>query len=184
MKDSNNHGSYINENSTSVKKNSKKSKLFYAHREIVFLFVASLIAITLAHIIEYMGYAPCKLCYYQRYAYYTIAGTCFFVMLFRRKLIFFLILLFILFAEMGVAVFHAGVEHGVWKYESTCATEQISDTFVSDITSILEQDIVRCDIPQIVIYGISMTEWNVLYTFFVIIIFIYLSYANKKRIDR
>lgn len=152
------------------------------HREIFFLLIASIVAMVLAYIVELSGYLPCKLCYYQRYLYYAIAGVSCFALLIKRKLFIFLILFFLIIAEFSVAVFHIGVEAKVFTYDSECATEILPNLLVEDVSAILsdKSKIVRCDEPQFIAYGLSMTVWNAIYILFVGIIFIYLSYANKK----
>lgn len=154
------------------------------HREIVFLLFATLLAIASAHISELFGYLPCKLCYYQRYVYYAIFGTTVLAFFFRRKLVFFLTLFFLLVAEFIVAFFHIGVEQKWWKYQSECVVDVIPDSAISDLSQIMSQEIVRCDAPQMVAWGLSMAGWNAVYAGFLIIIFTYLSYANKKPINR
>lgn len=149
------------------------------HREIVFILIAALMAITLADIIERFGYSVCKLCYYQRYIYWALVGGCVVAMLFRRKVIFFLTLFLLLVAQFVVSFFHAGVEKGWFKYDSTCATG-IDASPVDNISGILNQSVVSCDVPQMVIYGLSMAAWNAMYAVLITIIFVYLSYANKQ----
>lgn len=156
----------------------------YNHREIVFLFFASIIAIASAYISEFFGYLPCKLCYYQRYIYFFIAGAAVLALFFRRKLFFFLMLFFLLAIQISVAFFHVGVEKKWWKYNSECAVDILSDSGARDLAQIMSQEIVRCDVPQIIAWGFSMAELNTLYAILLIIIFTYLSYANKKPVNR
>lgn len=170
------------------KKNSNSNRALgfrlYSHREIVFLLCASLVAIASAHITELFGYLPCKLCYYQRYIYYFIPCIAVLALFFRRKLIFFLTLFFLLIAEIAVAFFHVGVEKKWWQYNSECAVNIFSDSAINDLSQIMSQKIVPCDTPQIITWGLSMAGWNTIYAILLIIIFTYLSYANKKSINR
>ena len=153
--------------------------------ELLFVFFASLIAVLSAHVVEAAGFPPCKLCYYQRYFYYALFVVSGVAILFRRKLIFFILIVALLLAEFSVAFFHAGVEMKVFTYESDCAVEALPLAEIDSIESILEDDkIVRCDEPQIVLYGLSMAAWNALFAILILVIFIYLAYAEKRKTHR
>lgn len=153
--------------------------------ELLFVFFASLIAVLSAHVVEAAGFLPCKLCYYQRYIYYTLIAVSGFAMFFRRKIIFLLLIISLLLAEFSVAFFHTGVEMKMFKYDSDCVIEELPTAEIEDVESILANDeIVRCDDPQIVLYGLSMAAWNTLFALLILTVFIYLAYAEKRKTNR
>ena len=64
-----------------------------------------------------------------------------------------------------IAGYHTGVEKGVFELSSLCKPliSVTNDISISDFTKILyNQDIVMCNKPALVIFNLSMTEWNLL----------------------
>ena len=73
-----------------------------------------------------------------------------------------------------LATYHTGIERGVFELSSLCKplisiTNNIS---VSDFTKLLyNQKIAMCNKPALVVFNLSMTEWNLLLNIILLIFF-------------
>lgn len=114
-----------------------------------------------------MGLVPCPLCLDQRIAYYAAVplGLVLAVMAGRghgtvaRGGLWLLALLML--GNMGLAIYHAGVEWHFWQGPTTCSGG--APVAVSDILSALKTaHVPRCDEAAWRLLGISMAGWNAL----------------------
>ncbi len=134
------------------------------------LLAALLIAGAL--IIQYgFGYAPCELCYWQRYPYYALIALTPAPLLAghggndaRRLRDAFLLAAAIAFLTSGaIGIYHTGVEHHWWAGPSQCSG---LDTLPADpdaaLKALMAKPVVRCDQPALLILGLSMAAWNAL----------------------
>ncbi len=109
------------------------------------------------------GLLPCKLCYWQRYAYYTaipLAGLSLLLAATRGPAAARLPLLLTglaLLAGMGIAAYHAGVEYHWWPGPATCSGAPVSgDIFFQDAGP----GLIRCDQTPWSLFGVSMAGYN------------------------
>ncbi|MFG1479505.1 disulfide bond formation protein B [Xanthobacter sp. V4C-4] len=114
-----------------------------------------------------VGLAPCPLCLDQRIPYYIglPLGLVAFVLLARgqtrtgRALLALLALLML--GNMGLALFHAGVEWRFWPGPTACTGAPTVVT--GDILSALKgARVPRCDEAAWRLFGLSMAGWNAL----------------------
>lgn len=146
--------------------------ILVAHWALFFL-VAAAVILGAAYISQYgFGYAPCELCWYQRYPYMlviVIAAIAFItrnrhdIELKRAARGFLIIITLLLFLDAAVAFFHVGVEQLWWKGLSSCSVS-FSDGASNDdiLETILNANAVRCDEVQWSLFGISMAGYNFL----------------------
>jgi disulfide bond formation protein DsbB len=136
------------------------------------LAIAVLGALTIggAWIFQAFGYQPCDLCLEQRTAYYVgipLAVVAAFVAarLPRLVAILFLAALALIFvANMGLAIYHSGVEWKFWQGPTACTGPVDAGPLkAGDLLSQLKTiKVVRCDEVQIRILGLSLANFNVL----------------------
>ena len=118
-----------------------------------------------ALISQYVGHLyPCELCWYQRYphiAALALAALAF-VMPGRpaRGVLVGLAAVAILLSG-AIGVFHAGVEYHWWQGFTAC-TSTMSGPVTLD--SIMNAPIVRCDVAQWRLLGISLAGFNALFS--------------------
>ncbi|MEN3952479.1 disulfide bond formation protein B [Iodidimonas sp. SYSU 1G8] len=134
----------------------------------VFLLLACLAMILGAYGFQYIGgLAPCKLCYWQRYAYYvaiplaalaTAMATRGGLSAARIPL---LLTGLALLAGMGIAGYHAGVEYHWWPGPDTCSVPDLSGPG-NILDAVMRQGLVRCDETPWSLLGISMAGYNFL----------------------
>jgi disulfide bond formation protein DsbB len=112
------------------------------------------------------GLAPCELCYWQRYAYFAaipLAALAAGLAAARGAAAARLPLLaaaLALFAGMGVAFYHVGVEQLWWPGPDACAAPDLGSGNILD--AIMNQGLVRCDQVPWSLFGISMAGYNLL----------------------
>lgn len=138
---------------------------FETKRLAALVIVVSIVALAFAYISEYaFGLRPCQLCVYQRlpYAVAILFGLLSFY--FGRPMLLLAGLAFL--ANAALAGFHAGVEYGWWEGLSSCGGALGDGASIEDLKKMLEgQDIVRCDKPAWMLFGVSMAGYNYLLSF-------------------
>jgi disulfide bond formation protein DsbB len=134
--------------------------------------IALLAAATLAGawIFQAFGIVPCELCLKERIAYYgavPLAAIVAYAVGGRARSTVVtpgLIGLALIFAvNAGLGVYHSGVEWGFWKGPEDCSGMVAAAPKVADFLNQLQHiKVVRCDVVQIRIVGLSLANWNVL----------------------
>lgn len=114
---------------------------------------------------QMMGYAPCKMCIWQRWPHavaIVIGVVAFFVP--RAGLLYLGALAALTTAAIGV--FHAGVELKWWEGPTTCTSGDISNLSTDELmTQIMNAPVIRCDEIAWQFMGISMAGWNAILSF-------------------
>jgi disulfide bond formation protein DsbB len=60
----------------------------------------------------------------------------------------------------GIGIFHAGVENGWWEGLTTCANTARGGS----LADIMSAPLIRCDVPQWTLGGISLAGFNALFS--------------------
>ena len=118
------------------------------------------------------GYAPCIMCYWQRYAHMAVIGVAVAVLAYRgafgaRGLPNWLgpvLLIGALLVSAGLGLYHVGVEQGVFAGPQLCAADAGAATQydLDDPLSVLDQRVKGPSCSDVVwsFLGISMAGWN------------------------
>jgi disulfide bond formation protein DsbB len=113
------------------------------------------------------GLHPCEMCHWQRWPHYAalaVAAVAFVVAPLRAVLIALAALLIATSGAIGVA--HAGVEYHWWNGFTACtSTIRGSGDLQATLDAIMNAPVVRCDVAQWSLFGISMAGWNALLSF-------------------
>jgi disulfide bond formation protein DsbB len=113
------------------------------------------------------GLAPCEMCYWQRYPHEAAIILALFCFTGRTELTQRILLLLAAAAiavSGGIGVFHAGVEYGWWEGLTQCAN--LPGATSGDIMAdIMKTPLVRCDVPQWTLFGISLAGYNAILSF-------------------
>lgn len=107
------------------------------------------------------GLYPCEMCHWQRWPHdFAIVAALFAygTRVDRAARIFVLLAALGILVSGGIGVFHAGVEYGWWQGITTCATTSTGTT----LQDILNAPLIRCDVPQWTLFGISLAGFNAL----------------------
>jgi disulfide bond formation protein DsbB len=110
------------------------------------------------------GLSPCEMCWWQRYAHLAAIGLALagFILPGRR--------LWVVLAGLAILTsgliggYHAGVEYGWFKGLTEC-TSLVSFGKGSDpLAAIMNAPIIRCDVVQWKIFGISLAGFNFIFS--------------------
>ena len=108
---------------------------------------------------------PCEMCHWQRWPHYgaLVAALLAFVTArtpASRPLT--LLAGMLILVSGGLGVFHAGVEYGWWKGPQHCTSIALGGG--DPLRAILAAPLVRCDVPQWTLWGVSLAGWNALFS--------------------
>ena len=113
-----------------------------------------------AFVFQLLGYAPCKMCIWQRYppaAAIVLGALAFFVPL--PALIAFGALAALTTA--GIGGYHMGVEQGWWEGPTSCSAGAIDNMDPDALfDQIMAAPLIRCDEIAWQLAGVSMAGWN------------------------
>lgn len=114
---------------------------------------------------QYFGYAPCKMCIWQRWPHGAAALIGVIAMI--TPLAIMPLLGAIAAAITGaIGVYHSGVEQKWWEGPNTCTSGDITELTTDQLMDqILGAPLVRCDEISWVFAGLSMATWNAILSF-------------------
>jgi len=121
---------------------------------------------------QYFGYAPCKLCYWQRYPHMVavVIGAAALASNWRA------LPLLGAGAALTTAVlgiYHTGVERAWWQGPDTCTSGAIEGVSTDDLLNqILQAPLVQCDQVAWDLYGISMASWNAIFSLGLVVLWL------------
>ena len=150
------------------------------------IFSISLISLISAFFIEYaLGYQPCNLCLIQRIPY-GLSIILIVLNHFQKKdEKFFILLLILIFSfSLIVSFYHFGIEQGFFEESTVCGVKNTSD-FISkeELLKQLQEKTVSCKDVTFRIFGFSLTTFNILLSFLIIVILtkIFKNYEKFKK---
>lgn len=110
------------------------------------------------------GMAPCKLCYYQRYPHWLAAGAGGLALLTGAAV-------FLYAGAIGAALsgliglYHSGVERKWWEGPTTCTSGDIGSLNADELfNQIMAAPLVRCDDIPWELFGMSMANYNAIFS--------------------
>ncbi|MCB2081236.1 MAG: disulfide bond formation protein B [Rickettsiales bacterium] len=132
------------------------------------LLAACILALGGAYTAEYgFGLRPCILCLYQRIPYAAVGLLALITLVRHRTVRVGALLLMSVLAfsvEAGIAFYHVGVEYHWWAGTSGCTPgTDPTDSIELLRQQIAEAPLVSCDEPALVVLGLSMAGWNIVY---------------------
>lgn len=128
---------------------------------------------------QYFGYAPCKMCIWQRYPHaiaFAIGGL---ALAYRHRAFAFLGALAAL-STAAIAIFHSGVERGWWQGPASCTGNGagLGGLSGADLLSTAgSANIVMCDEVAWALFGASMASWNAMFS--LVLVILWLKAARK-----
>lgn len=158
------------------------------------LFVAgmSILALGSALIMQYgFNILPCHMCYLQRKPYWATIplGLLAFAMSKKSPRLTFALLLLAgtaFVVNMGLSLFHVGVEQSWWPPLEGCGGEGATlpeNATIEELKEYLKnRPIVDCRVPGFVLFGISLTGYNFLFSTFMAVFTFFHSIKGYKRV--
>ncbi len=108
---------------------------------------------------------PCEMCHWQRWPHYAALAAALAAFALPGEAKGLVLLAGVLIAASGaIGVYHAGVEWGWWHGVTACtSTATMTGTSPDErLTAILRAPMIRCDVAQWRLAGISLAGWNAL----------------------
>lgn len=114
---------------------------------------------------QLLGYAPCKLCIWQRWPHGVAIAAGALVLAMGPLLLLGLAGMLGALTTAGIGVYHTGIERGWWEGPSDCTGtgDSLAGMSGTDLLSTeVPVDIVLCDEVAWAFLGLSMASWNAL----------------------
>nr|WP_253308511.1 disulfide bond formation protein B [Rickettsia endosymbiont of Ceutorhynchus assimilis] len=131
------------------------------------LITISIIALATAYFAEYvLYYTPCPLCVYERFPYLTLIKISLTALIIRKLSKYTLGFIFLtLFCSCLLSAYHSGVERGIFEPSALCSSmihipKGLSIKHIKEI--FYSQPITSCTKAALKIFGLSITEYNLL----------------------
>ena len=113
---------------------------------------------------QYFGYAPCKMCYWQRYPHMAAVAIGALAYAFGQRVLAWLGAL-AMFATSGIGVYHSGVERKLWEGPNSCTSSGIEGLSSEDLfDQIMNAPLVRCDEIPWQLLGFTMANLNAIFS--------------------
>lgn len=146
-----------------------------ARRWIVLAAGGSAALLAGAFLFQALGYAPCKMCLWQRWPHAVAVVIGALVLLSLRPALALLGALAAL-STAGIGLYHTGVERGYWPGPSSCSGGGAADLGALSgadlLSTALPEDIVLCDEVVWSFFGLSMASWNALISLGLVLIWL------------
>ena len=112
------------------------------------------------------GLSPCEMCHWQRWPHYAALGVAAlaFAIPGRLRVLAVVFAALLIAASGAIAVAHAGVEYHWWNGFTACTAPVSIEgaTAAERLAALMRQPIVRCDVPQWQVAGVSLAGFNAL----------------------
>lgn len=115
------------------------------------------------------GLYPCEMCHWQRWPHYAaivLAALAFVVPAASVQRLLVLLAAIAIGVSGAIGVFHAGVEYHWWQGFTECTSTMHGSggTPAEMLARIMNAPVVRCDVPQWSLFGISLAGFNALFS--------------------
>ncbi len=137
------------------------------------IFLISLISIISAYFIEYiLEHQPCSLCLIERIPYGLSIILIISNYVFRKNEQFIILLLILIFAfSFIISFYHFGIEQGFFEESTVCGIKNASDIISKEeLLKQLQVKTVSCKDVTFRIFGFSLTTFNIIVSFFLLIL--------------
>ena len=149
---------------------------------LIFILLALSASLISAYVIEYgFGHKPCKLCIYQRFPYIVSILLLLNILLFKKNVKFYLLILAIV-SLIGsfLAFYHFGIEQGFFNESIVCETQGLQEGLSKqDVLEQLKKNTVSCKNVTFTFFGLSLASINTIVSFVLFVIFVRL-YKNYE----
>jgi len=132
------------------------------------LFLVSAAVVGAALLFQYVGgLAPCELCLYERWPYYSVAALALAAVLIGSPMASRIVLALsalAFLASVALAFYHVGVEQHWFAGPAACTAGGTGPpaNFEEYKRRLMEQQVVACDQPQWRLFGVSLAGFNLL----------------------
>ncbi len=118
-----------------------------------------------AWIFQAFGFAPCKMCIWQRWPHGIAAGIGALALILPWAILPYFGALAAA-TTGGIGIYHSGVERGWWEGPGSCTSGDITGLSTEQLMEqIMTAPLVRCDEIPWELFGLSMANYNALISF-------------------
>ena len=147
------------------------NSIFEIKKFYIIIFVFSIFSLLIALFIEFfLGYAPCKLCIYQRIPYLIAIFITFLGISYYKNLIWLYMLLIIFFSSFILSGYHFGIEQEIFSEFSGCTGNSLDITDKNELLKSLNSKVNSCKNVDFQIFGLSLATINFLLSFTILIL--------------
>ena len=147
------------------------------------IFLISFIALVSAYFIEYiLGHQPCNLCLYERIPYFLAILITLINYKYNKLEKYLVLLLAIIFLIATIlSLYHLGIEQGFIQESMLCDLEKGANILDKDeILKQLQQKNISCKDVTFQIFGLSLTNYNVIISILLTITLIRFYFGYEK----
>ena len=134
-----------------------------------------------AYVFQFLGFAPCQLCYYQRWPHMAAIVIAALVFALPNRILCWLGGLAAL-TTAGYGIYHTGVERKWWPGPASC-TGNADSLLGMDGASLLAIDegprLIMCDEVSWQMLGLSMPSWNALFSLILVVFWVRAALAAR-----
>ena len=117
-----------------------------------------------AYVFEYLGYAPCRMCYWQRWPHMAAIAIGVLALLVPARVLGYAGALAAL-TTAAIGLFHTGVERGWWEGPSSCTGGGgLAELSGADLLSTEGSRLIMCDQVSWELFSLSMASWNMVFS--------------------
>ncbi|MFZ1742754.1 MAG: disulfide bond formation protein B [Pontixanthobacter sp.] len=115
-----------------------------------------------AYISEYgFGLFPCEMCWWQRWPHFAAIGLALISYFAPPRSLWIALAATAIMISGLIGGFHAGVEYDWWEGITGCST-MVKPEGMSALDAVMNMPMIRCDVAQWDLFGISLAGWNFL----------------------
>ena len=113
-----------------------------------------------AYLSQYgFGLYPCEMCWWQRWPHFAAIALALVSTAAAPKRAWIALAALAILVSGLIGAYHAGVEYGWWEGVTGC-TGTVQDAGGDPLAAIMNAPLVRCDVPQWTLAGISLAGFN------------------------
>jgi disulfide bond formation protein DsbB len=125
-----------------------------------------------AFVFQALGYAPCKLCLWQRWPH-AVAVLIGVVALVLPGRLWPALGALAALTTSGLGLYHTGVERGWWLGPDTCTSGPVTGLSPEELLAQIQSaPLVRCDEVAWQLAGLSMASWNMILSFLLVLLWV------------
>ena len=118
-----------------------------------------------AYVSQYgFGLYPCEMCWWQRWPHFAAIAFAALAWIRPPGRIFVVLAGLAIAVSGAIGAFHAGVEYGWWQGLTSCSTSAFGSGGGDPLEAVFNAPMVRCDVSQWDLFGISLAGWNFLFS--------------------
>ena len=107
------------------------------------------------------GLFPCEMCWWQRYGHFAALGLAALAFALPKSRMLVVLAGLAIASSSLIGAYHAGVEYGWWQGLTAC-TSAVKFGSGDALQAIMDAPLVRCDVVQWKLFGISLAGYNFL----------------------